>query len=813
MALNQKAATNRKFNSLCRKLFFTLSLLITTITIAFSQSSLTGKVVAENEKPADAASVILLAQADSSMIKSALTEANGSYMFNNIKEGRYIVSVSMIGYKKHYAPVNITGAKVQTPVIQLVVNAKQLNEITVTASRPFLEQRPDKLVVNVAGSPTAAGSTALEVLQKVPGVLISNDKVTMVGKGTPVIMVDGRPSQYTDVAQVLKDLSAANIDRIEVIANPGAKYDAAGGSVINVVLKQNVNLGTNGSFSLSSGMGIYDQTKDKVDRNFYRLSPTLSLNHRHGKFSLFSNYSFFHRNQYDYNEFSRIINTNRFLQTSYNPNDADSHNFRVGVDFYADKKNTLGIMATGFTRDGLRESNSNTQQLAAPTDQLLSSFQNINTTKTSRTNFSGNLNWKHSFDTAGTELNVDADYSRFKINNNSNIINRLSDGSQYINTQLTDNPVEFAVFKVDYAHPFNKNAKIEAGSKSSIATIDNFLTYMSNGAIDNNRSTDFKYTENINTAYATYQHKLENWEFQAGLRTEQTVATGKSQNQEVLNRNYWQLFPSVFVTREITGKIATIAQYSRRVNRPSYQQQNPFIEYIDSLTYTRGNPLLKPETADQYKLSVTYDNQPFFALTYNKKHDVIFDNAPKQEGNLTYTTSENLASYDNFAAELNFPIQFGKKISGYGGNQFIYNRYKAQYLGDTYDRGKWNWLAYWNVSYKPTDSWSFEVSGYYLTRFLNEFIMINNLGSLDFGVQKSLWNKKGKLSLNCEDILFTDKTKASIQYQAIDVNFRQRYESRNVRLTFSYSFGNQNVKAARDRKTASEAEAGRVKTN
>jgi hypothetical protein len=227
----------------------------------------------------------------------------------------------------------------------------------------------------------------------------------------------------------------------------------------------------------------------------------------------------------------------------------------------------------------------------------------------------------------------------------------------------------------------------------------------------------------------------------------------------------------------------------------------------------QGNPLLRPETADQIKLSVTYENQPFFSLTYNKKYDVIFGNAPKQNGNLTYTTSENLASYDNFAAELNFPLPFGKRITGYAGNRVIYNHYKADYLGSTYNQSKWNWLAYWQTTYKPTSSISVEVSGYYMTRFLNEFFTIEDLGSLDFAVQKTFWDKKARLSLNFNDILFADRAEGKVLYNEINVGFRQIFESRNANLTFSYSFGNQKLKGERTRKSASEDEAKRVKVN
>jgi len=790
--------------------------LITGISLSlasYSQSLVRGSVKDEKQQPAEFATVLLLTTADSTLIKSVLTDARGSFVFNNISNGVYKMTVTMVGYQKASRNVTVNAAEIIVPEIRLSSGNAVLKEVNVTAKRPFLEQRPDKLVVNVDGSATAAGSTALEILQKVPGLIMSNDNITIVGKGTPVILIDGRTSQYTDISQVLKDMSAVNIDRIEVIGNPGAKYDAAGGSVINIILKRNASLGTNGSIGLATGMGIYDRSASKTDRNFYRVNPSISLNHRKGKHNTFGSYSYLDRNQYDFSEFSRVISGQRYFQENYSPGYASSHNFRAGADFYADNKNTFGVVLRGFIRDGDRKANNVTVQSDAATGNFLSTFQTANNTDSKRSNFSGNLNWKHSFDTTGTDLNVDFDYSDFRIRNNSEIINRLADGSQYINNQRVDNPVRFGVLKADFEHPFSKETKLAAGLKTSIASIDNYLIFMQNGMVDNERTTDFIYKENINAAYATFDHKVNKWSLQAGLRTEQTVAKGSNRSEQVLDRDYWQLFPSAFISRELNSKLSTVLQYSRRVNRPSFQQQNPFIEYIDSLTYTKGNPMLKPETADQYKLSLTYQNQPFFAISYNRTNDVIFGNAPRQDGNLTYTTAENLASYQNFTAELNFPLNFGKKISGYGGNQFIYNHYKANYLGGIYDRDKWNWLAYWQLTYKPAPVWSMEVSGYYMTNFLNEFISINELGSLNFAIQRSLWGKKGRISLNANDILFTDRTKADIIYQDINVNMRQWYESRNIRLTFSYSFGNQQLKAARSRKTASEDEANRVKTN
>jgi hypothetical protein len=426
---------------------------------------------------------------------------------------------------------------------------------------------------------------------------------------------------------------------------------------------------------------------------------------------------------------------------------------------------------------------------------------------------SANLNWKHSFDTMGKVLNVDFDYAKYSLNNEGLITNRRQNAIISLNTQEVENPVDFSVFKADYTHPLHQNAKIETGVKSTFAVIDNDMVFRRNGVVDNSISSQFVYKENINAAYISYQQKWEKWEFTGGMRAEQTIANGETGRVKTLSRNYLQWFPSAFLTRKITSDVSTVLQYSRRVNRPSFQQQNPFIFFLDSLTYTRGNPLLRPEITDGGKMSVTYQGQPFFGVSFNRTSDVIFQNAPKQVGDTAYATPENLARFDNVAIELNFPIQFGKKISGFGGNQLIRNHYKAEYLGGVYDEARWHWMVYGQVTFKPSSTISIEASGFYMTKFLNEFITIQPMGNINFGVAKSFWNKKGRLSLNFSDVLYSNQTNAQILYQDIDVSFRERSDSRNVRLVFNYSFGNQQLKAARNRTTAADAETNRVKTN
>jgi Outer membrane protein beta-barrel family/CarboxypepD_reg-like domain/TonB-dependent Receptor Plug Domain len=806
-------------NPIMKTLITTLLTIFTFIQVN-AQSKISGKVLDEKQKPAEFATVALLNVKDSSMVKADLTNVDGQYIFEAIESGKYLLASSMVGYKRTFSqPFEVSLENVQIPDIQLISASKELEEVTVTAQKPFLEQRTDKLIVNVASSPTAAGSTAMEVLRKVPGLIIAQDRVTIAGKASVMIMIDGKPSQYTDMNEVLKDMPSTNIDKIEVIKNPSARYDAAGGAIINIVMKRNANLGTNGSIGVNFRGSVYDNTDVSRSSNdvFNGFSPTFSINHRKGKFNIFGSYTYANRNVFELVKIGRIIGKENFENTQFSPLTAIVHNARAGMDFYADQKNTFGFLITGFDRDGGNLSDATTKVTDVETGKAINSFRTMNNQPTKRSNIGYNVNWKHSFDTTGKDLNVDVDYVTYRLQN-QNIVTIIDGNAKRNQSQSVNNPVAFTTLKLDYTHPFSSTTKLELGGKSSFATIDNDLKFFRETTLDTKRSNVFNYKENINALYGTFSTSFgKNWELQTGLRAEQTVAQGfsKAENANVLDRNYWQLFPSVFLTRKIGKSLGITTSFTRRIDRPNYQQQNPFEFQLDSLTFTRGNPLLKPQLTNELKFQVTFDGQPFFAIGYNKTNDVIIENAPQQDvvTKRTFTTAENLATYNNYFVELNFPLNIGKRISGYGGNQLIYNVYDANYLGGNFNQGRVNWLAYINVSVKMTKTLSAEINGYYMTKSQQEFLTLNPQGNLSIALQQKIMGGKGKISLSANDILYTEKNTGTIKYQDIDLQYFQRESSRNIRLGFTYSFGNDILKASRNRKTGSETEANRVKTN
>ena len=784
---------------------------------SFAQISVGGKISDEKNQPLAFASVALVSAQDSQLVKGALSDESGSFSIPNILPGDYRLQVTMVGYETQFTDVFTVQAdsKNVTADVAMQPASTMLGEAVVVAKRPLFEQKADRMIMNVSDSPVASGGSALEVLQKMPGVLVVQDRVTLAGNQSVQIWIDGKPSQYADMNAVLRDLPGDQIDRIELITQPGAQFDAAGGAIINIILKRNANLGFTGTAALTTGGSVYDNSDAGTDdRTYYRVNPSLSLNYRKGQWNLFGSYSFAHRTSFSVIDIDRFIADTTYVQKNYNPSNWDVHNYRIGADFFATQKTTVGVLVRGFNRTGESRANNVTSVFNQEQTEQFGTFTTQNNSQSDRSNFFGHANLRHEFDAKkGHTLNVDFDYSQYAIRNVSrlNIFQNEIGSPESRSEQNLEQPIQIYVGKVDYVLPIDSTFKLETGAKSSFATIDNDLKFLRGGTIDPTQSNEFLYKENINASYVNLSKKLGRFDLNAGLRAEQTIVTGKTAGKLELDRNYLQWFPSASALYRFGEHFGLQSSYSRRVTRPSFQQQNPFAFFIDSLTYQQGNPQLRPEIANNAQLALTYDNQPFIRISYGKTNDVIIENAPRVEGSKTYTTSANLAEYERWAFELNFPIKYKKLIDGFGGNQFIHNAYDAEYLDERFERSKWNWLAYFQINVNLPAEFKLEFGGWYMTKFLEEFFDIGSMGGLNFGASKTFWKGRGRLSLSLNDLLYSQISNVRVDYSNILVNFRQRDDSRNARLTFSYRFGNTELKSARRRDIGSDSETSRVK--
>ncbi|MBK8922443.1 MAG: TonB-dependent receptor [Saprospirales bacterium] len=799
------------------KIAFFAALLLSSVSPLSAQITVSGKITGEKDQPVAFASVALITARDSQLVKGALSDDAGAFTIAGVQPGEYRLMTTMLSFETKYSEsFAITPeSKNVTADMTLQPAANLLDEAVVVAKRPLFEQKADRLVMNVANSPVASGGTALEMLKKMPGVLVIQERVTLAGNSNVQIWIDGKASQYTDMNAVLRDMPGDQIDRIELITQPGARYDATGGAIINIVLKRNANLGFTGTAALTLGGSAFDQSgADADDRYYRRLNPSLSANYRNGHWNLFGSYSYFNRTSFSVIDVERLIGQEVYKQVNYSPNHVRGHNFRLGADFFATKKTTVGLLLRGFARKGEIRADNLTRVFGQGQTQQTAAFTTLNNTDSERSNLFGNVNVRHEFNKeSGHALNFDFDYSRYAIDNISYLtIIQDTPGSPESNSdQILDQPIQLYVGQLDYTLPVDSTFKIETGAKSSFASIDNDLKFLRGTVIDTAQSNDFLYHENINAGYVSLSKKMGRFDFNAGLRVEQTAVRGETAGEQVLDRNYLQWFPSASALYHFNEHFGLQGAYSRRVSRPGFQQQNPFAFFIDSLTYTQGNPQLRPEVSDNAQITLSYDNQPFIRISYAKTDDVIIENAPRLEGTRTFTTAANLAQYERWTFELNFPIKFGKIIDGFGGNQFIRNAYDAEYLDIRYNRSKWNWLAYTQINVALPAGFKMEINGWYMTNFLEEFFDIRSMGGLDLGVSKTFWKDRGRLSLSFNDVLYTERSRLRVDYADVIVDFSEREDSRNMRLTFSYRFGNTELKNARRRSTGSEDESSRVK--
>lgn len=799
----------------------------------FAQSatgSITGKITdGGDQKVIDAATVSLYKAIDSSLWKINITDKEGNFDFQHVPAGKYYLLATSIGHLTTYSSeFNLKDAQeYNAGILNLKSEAKTLKGITVTAKKPFIERKIDRTIVNVDASITNAGTTALEVLEKSPGVSVDKDgNISLKGKAGVMVMMDGKPSYLSgqDLANYLKNMPSSAIDQIEIMTNPSAKYDAAGNSgIINIKTRKNKMSGLNGNLSTTISQAYYTRTNN-----------SLNLNYRTGKVNLFGNYSYSlwesHQNQTIIRKF-RDQNTKQ-LQTIFDQNiirhnTYPDNNMKVGMDFFATKKTTLGVVFSGDINPG-NEVNLNRTNLNNAADQIDSIVIADNSEKRKSNNFSTNLNMRHVFDSSGKEFTVDLDYLKY-YQTSAQVLD-----NQYFNPDFTQRkdpselignlPSNISIYsaKTDFTFPLKNTAKIETGLKSSYVTTDNDALYQDkiNGGYvtDDGKTNHFIYKENINAAYVNFSREIKKWAVQAGLRAENTNATGhqlgnSSHPDSSFTKNYVNLFPTVYVSYSLNQKNTFSANYGRRIDRPDYQDLNPFYYFLDEYTYQVGNTLLQPQFSNNFELSHTYNGFLTTTLNYSKTNHV-FSDVLKQitSERKTFQTKENLSSKTNYgiAVSANFPV-----TSFWSTNLFSnlnYDSYKGVIDGGNLDVNATTFMANMNNQIKFKKGWSAELSGFYRSKGIEGQIVVNPMWRLDAGVQKNVLKNKGSVKFSVRDIFNSQNFTGSVNYQDIDVYIRNIRDSRTFSLTFSYRFGKP-IKNQQQRRTGGASdEESRIKS-
>lgn len=798
-----------------------LVLLTSLSSYVFAQTyAIKGTAKTQQNEAASFATISLYNAADSTLFKADIADENGDFKINGMAKGKYFVKISAVGFRAFASPIfEVIDTDIEFNPFVLTADAQQLKEVKVVASKPMIEVKEDRVIFNVESSISSTGTNALELMRKSPGVQVDKDENILVkGKSGVRIYIDGRPSPMSgrDLASTLKSMNSADIEAIEIITNPSAKYDAAGDlGIINIRLKKNRKMGTNGNISLGGMFGISP-----------KYNSSLSLNHRDKKVNLFGTYSYSQGAWHNRTLDNQILNNIMYNKTWRGLWRDTSSNLKAGADYFINSKNTIGFNLNGRVSNHNGGGESETligRRYATVPDSSVLYSQTSNPEKNKNLNF--NFNYRYA-DTTGHELNFDADYGVFSSRGISYQPNRYtflnSDRPSFDRNYVTKTPTDIIIksAKIDYEQPFKKG-KLSYGVKLSDVTSDNtfdFFTKIQNEEIrDIDRSNQFRYTERVYAAYANYNKSLgKKWNLQAGLRAENTQSLGKltsfKQNDlDKVDTTYLNLFPSGAISYKATDNHSFNLNYSRRINRPSYQNLNPFEYRIDELVYSKGNPFLRPEYANNFKLTHIYKGKLTSSFGYwRTKYPVVGLRIP-YDASRTYFISENLDYSEGFNLDLSLNTQVTKwwelnlNLNGYYNlwrakldNNLIINNRTVAFNGNG------------QSTFKLKNNWTFELSGWYNSPYRR--IDYNSaMGMLDAGLQKKFLKDNATLKIVFSDVLNTARGGYHSEYAGIATNLRFKFEGRLLRVTFNYRFGSKEIKEARNRRSGSEDELSRIK--
>lgn len=750
--------------------------------------------------------------ADSVLVKATLSDAAGKVFFNRIASGRYFIKASSVQFTTYSsAAFEVTGEKspLSLPAIQLQpANAASLSTVTVSARKPFIQKLSDRIVVNVDNSIVNAGSTAFDVLEKSPGVMIDpNDIISLRGKQGVIIMIDGKitPMSGNDLVNYLRGLPSGSIERLEIITNPSAKYDAAGNSgIIDIRLKKDQRLGANGTFTSGYGQGVYPKANSGT-----------TFNYRNKKINVFGSYNYAYRQLLNHLFLKREFFDNDIYQGAYDQDNFmkfyfNSHNARLGMDFFPSKQTTWGFVVNSSFSDVHRK-NRNGSLVLNNTKEPESEFITNNRENGKNRNLVANINFKHAFGNGGREITADADYGMY---NNRSLTNFVTgfyelDGNvsapAYILAGKQTGTISLFTVKTDYVHPLKKEAKLETGFKTSFVETDNDVLFLdeSNGSpvYDSSKSNRFTYKENNHAAYLNYSKKINKWSLMAGLRAEQTNIKGvQLVTGESFDSSYLQLFPSVFINYAVKEHSTIGVSVSRRIDRPNYSELNPFRFFLDPSTYSSGNPNLRPQITWSYELSYTYKQLSITAAYSHSVNNFNIVIVPSEtEDKVTIQMPVNLESYDYYGLSVSSLLRITKWWNSINNLNVYYGHYNGYLSGTRLDNGSPAVNAGINNSFLPGGGWTFELNGSYNIAGRYGFLVMDPRWQLSAGVQKQVLKKRGTITFNISDIFWTNLPQAVIEYKNYVEHWHAERDTRVANISFTYRFGKNTVTAARRR--------------
>lgn len=813
-----------------KKVFIIIVFILVALGKIFSQQqggtgiTITGAITDVLNKPMPGVAVELVNAADSSLVKTTVSDTLGKYSFIHIKQGRYAIIAYTLGYEQAFADITHAAASTETisvDVLRLKAKPNALKDVVVVAQKPFIELKLDKIVVNVENNILSAASSALEVLQKSPGINIDDKgNIYLNGKSGVTVMINGRLTYLSQeqLNAMLKGMPAGTIGQIEIIANPSSKYDAAGnGGIINIKLKKTTKNGFNGSAYSMIAQGRYGQQNAGIN-----------LNYRSGKFNFYGSYNASLSKYWTISTVNTIFYDNNKQEVSILARNANgsfsstSNNMQTGVTYVINKKSNIGFQFNKVWNDYHTNDIRSVNSFLTPsqtTDSFTVSHTNANSSFNS---LLYDINYSLALDTTGSELSASADYSTFSIPEsqyfstayfNADGVSTTPEVFSKNNQPIT---IDIKSFKVDYTHPFNAAEKLEAGIKLSVVNTDNTVTYedkLDAGWIVNTKMTNhFKYRENINAAYASFSGEYKKgWAVQAGLRVEQTVSNAQQITiDSFVRRKYVQLFPNAVIQKQL-GKSQTLSlTYNRRIDRPDYESLNPFVYFIDAYNYQKGNSYLQPQLTNSITVTHIYKSRLITSLNYSHTNAAIVNiNTQNDSTHITYQSTVNLSSYTHWGLNISTPLKIAKWWMSNNSINVFYNKYNGTLQTGNLSQGKLTSYISSNNTFILPFKFKLELSGFWQSSQQSGAFVIKPVYSVSTGIQRSFLHNSLNIRLAVNDVLNTWRSRSYLKFGNVDANYETRWMSRTAAISINYNFGNGKQKSFR-KESAIQEEKNRI---
>ncbi|MGV6828573.1 MAG: TonB-dependent receptor domain-containing protein [Flavobacteriales bacterium] len=789
--------------------------------------SISGIVIDKNLQEPIPYVTVAIKSLSGEIITGGITNEKGVFFIKDIPEGKYKVSIQFIGYITYESEIEITSKnnKINLGSIQLEEDVSQLEEVVVVAEKTTIQQKLDRKVVTIGKDLQTAGSTASEIMNNIPSVNVDQQtgNISLRGNENVRVMVDGKLSNVP-IAQLLKQIPSTSIKQIELITNPSAKYNPEGMSgIINIVLHKNTKLGFNGNVSV--GLTYEEQAK---------FNASIDLNYRNGKFNFYANYG----NNTSKNEnYGNVFRVQQNIQQNFNfLDDRQSNLFKAGVDFYLNDHHTLSFFTNQNIFDGNTQGRTQINYLEDTNFNQTQDFLQLSENTSSQYNF----DYKIDFKKEGHNIELETDYNLFDSNENG-IFSYLetSDQANYQDFVTTDR--ERLTINLDYVNPLSETTKLELGLQTRL--FNTLIDYHSTGLSFNENgeqiptpNTNFDYTRNIYSAYATFSKKYKKWTYQLGLRAEtvnvdatalETDQTTFETNTYEFTNDYIELYPSAFFTYNPSEKNQYQLSYSRRIDRPGIDQVNPIREWSTPLISSLGNSNLQPQFTNSVEINYTR------SLKKGSITAGIFYRAIEDEINRTVfidrtDLSKLIISHDNFDNTNAYGIEISSNLrpTKWWSLNASFDMYQQtqkgfsesidpnlnnptvndiQTINTEVDNLAYNFRMFNN--FKATKNLSFSAFGFYRGANKSLQFEVEPMYFVNIGARYNLWEGRGTFSINYNDIFDTMKFAFEGQ-QPYKQDGEFNWESNTVYVGLSYRFGGGKYKAKSRKRRENDEKSG-----